>query len=184
MQFVNKNATTNAHAVMLMENTPVGALMIEATQNGVSSITFSDIKGFAERIEHGTSQVHLQSLQILDLAAQELQAYFNYALKEFTVPLDLNGLKVFTREALEVTMAIPYGSVVSYGELARQMHAPRSARAVGGAMARNPIPIIIPCHRVVSSQRKLHGYSARVGLVAKAKLLRLEGVRVDDGRVI
>ena len=79
---------------------------------------------------------------------------------------------------MRACLAVPYGQVRTYGELARQTGSVGSARAVGGIMASNPIPIVIPCHRVVGSDGKLHGYGSPGGVDDKARLLTLEGQRI------
>ena len=91
------------------------------------------------------------------------------------VPLDLDGVGEFRRRIYEATRQVGFGEVVSYGELARRLDEPGAARAVGQAMAQNPLPVVIPCHRVVGSSGKPGGFSAHGGLSAKERLLALEG---------
>lgn len=95
--------------------------------------------------------------------------------EEVGADLDLSGLTPFEREVLEYTRRIPRGRVVTYGTIARALGRPRAARAVGTALGRNPIPLLIPCHRVVSSTGHLQGF-AYGGLARKAQLLKMEGV--------
>jgi methylated-DNA-[protein]-cysteine S-methyltransferase len=109
--------------------------------------------------------------------ARALAGYFSGRVLKFAIPLDLSGTSPFQRKVLQSCAAIPLGSVTSYAELARKAGKPRAARAVGTIMATNPISIVIPCHRVVGSDRKLHGYGG--GLAMKRKLLELEGVRFE-----
>jgi methylated-DNA-[protein]-cysteine S-methyltransferase len=179
-----KKRTIESAAVVWMERTPVGPLRIGTSEKGISFISFADPDDFHSLADDKNSRPSTHSLSILEEAIAQLQAYFNGALTVFDLPLDLGGLTDFTRKILGVTAAIPYGSVITYGELAEQAGSHRGARAVGGAMRRNPIPIVIPCHRVISSTRMLHGYSARGGLAAKAKLLELEGLTVDGENVL
>lgn len=113
-----------------------------------------------------------------ELARKEIGAYLSGRLRSFRAPCDLSGLSAFTRAVLEITARIPYGQVRSYRWIAGQLGKPGASRAVGNALARNPIPIIIPCHRVVRSDGDLGGYA--LGLHWKRKLLELEegqGVR-------
>lgn len=107
-------------------------------------------------------------------AARQIQAYLEGRLKKFTVKLDLNA-DGFKRQALNKVKAIPYGKVRTYGEIAKALGNPGAARAVGNANRLNPIPIIIPCHRVVASGG-LGGYGG--GLSLKRKLLALEQAKI------
>ncbi len=109
---------------------------------------------------------------LLEQARQELAEYFGGQRTFFTVPLDLSAVPAFERAALDVAARIPYGEVRSYKWIADQLGVPEGARAVGNAMARHPIPILIPCHRVVKTDGGLGGYS--FGLLRKEALLDLE----------
>jgi len=93
----------------------------------------------------------------------------------------LSGLSPFDKEILSITVTIPYGSVASYGDVARAAGVPRAFRAVGGAMRRNPLIILVPCHRVIRGDGGLGGYGG--GLNVKERLLEIEGVSVYEGRV-
>jgi len=108
-------------------------------------------------------------------ASKQLECYFQGALQQFDLPIDLSGFTAFRQDVLFLTMKIPYGEVISYGTLAFQAGSPGAARAVGGAMAANPVPIIIPCHRVVAASGALTGYSGAGGILMKKILLNLEG---------
>ncbi len=106
------------------------------------------------------------------LAERELSAYFTGRLTRFSVRYDMDGLPPFTRAVLDLTAKIPYGQVRSYQWLARKLGKPKAARAVGNALARNPIPIIIPCHRVVRNDGVIGGFALGAGW--KKRLLELE----------
>lgn len=108
-------------------------------------------------------------------AAQQLEQYFLGRLHQFDLALDISLLTLFQQQVLRQTMQIPYGSITTYGELAGKVGSPKAARAVGGALGANPIPVIIPCHRVVASNGGLTGYSAAGGIEMKKFLLSLEG---------
>ena len=106
---------------------------------------------------------------------ERLIAFSDGAPEDFTdVPVSLNGITEFRREVLSACRHVPYGESCSYGDLAARIGRPKAARAVGTAMAQNPIPLIIPCHRIVGAQNRLGGYSAPGGLEMKQRLLELE----------
>ena len=106
------------------------------------------------------------------LAQRELDAYFVKRLTAFSTPYDIRHLPGFTRSVLELTAKIPYGEVRSYEWVARKLGKPKAARAVGNALARNPVPIMIPCHRVVRSDGTIGGFALGSGW--KKRLLALE----------
>ena len=112
---------------------------------------------------------------IVRQAEKELREYFSGRRRRFTVKLDLDGTE-FQREAWGAMRRIPFGSTISYGDQARSIGKPKAFRAVGSANGKNPVPIIVPCHRVLASDGSLGGYS--LGLPMKRRLLALEGVSV------
>ena len=116
--------------------------------------------------QHGFETVSLQ-----------LAAYFGHELRSFDIPLNLTGTK-FQRSVWSQLQQIPYGQTTTYGALARCLGKPKASRAVGAANGANPIPIIIPCHRVIGSNKSLTGFGG--GLATKAFLLRHEGVLDDE----
>lgn len=108
-------------------------------------------------------------------ATCELVQYLDGNRRQFTLPIDWSALSSdFQRAALKAVTAIPYGETRTYGEIAAQIGRPQAQRAVGRANATNPMPLVIPCHRVIGSDGKLHGYGGRGGLKAKQWLLDLE----------
>ena len=113
---------------------------------------------------------------LIKLAKRELTAYFASQLKEFSVPLDWHGT-AFQESVWRALTAIPYGETVSYGDIARAIGRPQSARPTGGAVGRNPLPILVPCHRVIGSNHALTGFTG--GLNIKVALLELEGHMVE-----
>ena len=106
--------------------------------------------------------------------ADQIKGYLLRERKDFQVPVDWRGVSDFQRRVLEATRAIPYGETRSYGEIARRIGNPRAARAVGGAESRNPVPLIIPCHRVIGSDGSMRGYGGPEGVGLKAQLLAFE----------
>ena len=133
----------------------------------------------------GEPQEGRSSSEITRRAASLLTRYWAGEAIDFEgLPVDLTGVSPFRQQILHLAALIPYGRVQTYGDLAREAGYPAAARAVGGAMAANPIPIIIPCHRVVAASGQLTGYSAPGGLIMKKYLLCLEGVDFRGERVV
>lgn len=108
--------------------------------------------------------------------AARLVRYFEGERVVLSAPLEFSPVSEFRRRVWELTAQIPYGEVTTYGELAKLVGSPGAARAVGGALADNPVPLVVPCHRVVAANGGLGGFSAEGGLQLKRRLLALEGV--------
>lgn len=126
----------------------------------------------------------LSSSPLSERVAHLLQRYFAGENVAFDLPLSFAGKTGFQQAVLNVVTAIPYGSIMTYGEVARKSGSPRGARGVGSVMASNTLPIVIPCHRVVGVTGEMTGYTAPGGLELKRWLLELEGIEVDSrGRV-
>jgi len=143
--------------------TPTGTLILDADDNGITRVEFA---------KQMTDEVVSSNSPLLDEAECQLKEYFDGARKSFDLPLSLRGTP-FQMAVWDALQKIPYGETRSYGDIARQVGRPGGARAVGMANNRNPISIIIPCHRVIGADGKLVGYGG--GLDKKAFLLRLEG---------
>ena len=162
-----------------LENTPVGRIWIAASNDGLVGISLWDepeqFLADVARVTDDIPDPAAPSNPIVRAALAELDAYLRGELREFTTPIEWTILKPFQREVLEKVMAVPYGHTTSYGTIAERIGRPGAMRAVGRANATNPIPIIIPCHRILGADGKIHGYGARGGLETKAWLLRLEG---------
>jgi len=157
-----------------MAHTPVGALSITANSQAVRGVYFGTLEQLYSRVAGVSFRAGINA-PVLRAASAQLQEYFAGERRVFDLPLYLDDLTPFQRKVLLLTSQIPFGSVVSYGELAAQAGSPGATRAIGAAMAGNPIPIIIPCHRVIGSDCSLHGYAAPDGITTKAILLQLEG---------
>jgi len=150
---------------------PVGKLLIAATDSGLRCIHFDDGK-MPRKQRH---EVWAHSPEKLRLYEEQLKAYFRGKLQKFTFPLDLAGTD-FQKKCWNALLQIPYGQTCSYADIARKIGSPRAFRAVGQANHNNPIAIVVPCHRVVTSSGDLGGYGG--GLSTKEKLLQLEGARL------
>lgn len=152
---------------------PLGPLTLATTAAGLAGVWFDD-----QKHHPGELQAPLQPAQRwLVLAASELQRYFDKNLQQFTVPLDPQGTP-FQQQVWRALLLIGFGKLSTYGELARQVGRPAAARAVGAAVGRNPLGIIVPCHRVLGQDGKLTGYAG--GLHRKVALLKLEGAPVQQ----
>lgn len=158
--------------------TSYGLVGVTASEWGVTELYLPEPREDAvlERIQADRPDARPGASRTLDRASEQILAYFQGRPVEFTVPLDLKHLAGFRARVYEAAMRIPWGKTASYAEIAREAGSPRGARAVGGALGANPIPLIIPCHRVIASGGKLGGFSAPGGDALKAAMLRLEGI--------
>jgi len=168
----------------LLNESPLGPISYAVSELGLTRVEFGAPVGFRviEAVQEGKSPVSQPDL--LAEISRQLAAYFAGQLQIFDVPVDWGVLSAFQQRALKAAQEIPYGQVKSYARLADDIGQPKASRAVGGAMAGNPMPIIIPCHRVVAADGRLTGYSGSGGLATKAWLLGLEGHQVSGERVI
>jgi methylated-DNA-[protein]-cysteine S-methyltransferase len=116
--------------------------------------------------------------EYVDQAASQLTEYLSGQRQVFTLVVDWTVLRSFQQSVLQATCRIPYGETRTYKEIAASHGNPRAARAVGRAEATNPMPLVIPCHRVIGMDGKLHGYGMAEGIKTKAWLLKLEGVMI------
>ncbi|PYT19182.1 MAG: cysteine methyltransferase [Acidobacteria bacterium] len=131
------------------------------------------------RVEFGGRGTHQYALGVMRETMRQLQAYFGGELKSFDVPLEIVGTE-FQKRVWSALRTIPYGQTRSYSQIAAQIGAPRAVRAVGAANGRNPIPIIVPCHRVIGASGNLVGFGG--GLDWKRLLLDLEATYVERSR--
>jgi methylated-DNA-[protein]-cysteine S-methyltransferase len=155
-------------------DTPVGPLLVAATPRGVARIFFdADPDAHLEALARRFGSRVLRSAPVVDPARRQLDEYFAGRRDAFELDVDLRVDAPFARQVLEALARVPFGRTTTYGALAATVGAPRAARAVGTVMNRNPIPIVLPCHRVVGSNGSLTGYGG--GLHVKEHLLRLEG---------
>jgi O-6-methylguanine DNA methyltransferase len=163
---------------------PLGTLRLAATPKGLVRIAFPRSRGLAfqgwvER--HIPEASKVDWVPTVDKANAELDDYFAGRLTVFSAPLDLRGTP-FQIAVWEHLRRIPYGEVESYGHVARALRRPNASRAVGGAVGANPVPILVPCHRVIAGNGRLGGFGG--GLQAKRKLLALERARPPKGTLL
>ena len=147
---------------------PVGKLKLVASNQGLVAILWENDNPRRVPLEELVAN---DEHPILLKVERQLGEYFAGKKKAFSVPLDMRGTR-FQKDVWEALLAIPYGETRSYGQLAKQLQKPRAARAVGAANGRNPLSIVVPCHRLLGASGKLTGFAG--GLDAKARLLALE----------
>jgi methylated-DNA-[protein]-cysteine S-methyltransferase len=160
-------------------DSPVGKLLLAATPRGMVKVSFpiQPLEEVLERLANEISPRVLEAPARLDDARRELDLYFDGRLQEFDLPLDWSLTHGFYRKVLRATARIPYGQTRSYGQMAQRAGSPRAVRATGSALGSNPLPIIVPCHRVLRSGGALGGYGG--GIEMKRTLLELEGAIAD-----
>ena len=155
-------------------DTPVGRLLVAVTERGLCEIEYDpEPERDEELLARAFGARVLRSPRPTDEARRQLDEYFAGKRREFELPVDLSLAREFGRTVLEELAQVPYGELTTYGALAARAGRPRAARAVGTVMNRNPVPIVLPCHRVVGSTGALTGYGG--GLDRKRTLLELEG---------
>jgi methylated-DNA-[protein]-cysteine S-methyltransferase len=158
-------------------DSPIGPLLLAANERGLCRIEFDpDPDAELDRLSRTYGVRVLRAPRRLDTARGQLEEYFAAERHQFELETDISRLPQFQQRALTALARVPFGEVTTYGTLAVQIGHPRAARAVGGAMNRNPIPIVLPCHRVVGSNGSLVGYGG--GLARKRALLELEGLTI------
>lgn len=172
--------TARAQEVQLLDvayrfiESPIGRLLIASTPRGVVRLAFESesVDDVLTELASRVGPRVLEAPRPLDGAAQELDEYFSHSRSHFDVPVDFTLSRGYRREVLAHLTTIPFGRTESYTEVAAATGNPKAVRAVGSACATNPLPVIVPCHRVLRSDGSLGGY--RGGLAAKRMLLDLE----------
>ena len=157
-------------------DSPLGPLTIAATERGLVRLAYPDrpLEEVLADLSRRVSPRVLEAPSRLDRARRELDEYFEGRRERFDLPLDWSLTRGFGRKVLQATARIGFGQVSTYREVAEQAGSPRAVRAAGNALGSNPIPVIVPCHRVLRSGGALGGYTG--GLDKKEYLLSLEGV--------
>jgi methylated-DNA-[protein]-cysteine S-methyltransferase len=167
-------------------DSPVGPLFLAATEAGICEIDFASgetedafrrrlaSRGFAPYPLAAEADAGGADRAVIERAARQLREYFGGRRHRFDLPLDFSGVSPFTRRVLEATAEVPFGRLDTYRAIASRVGKPSATRAVGNALGRNPIPVIVPCHRIIRSDSSLGGYTG--GLHIKQRLLAIEGV--------
>jgi O-6-methylguanine DNA methyltransferase len=160
----------------LLKHSPLGDLWLAVSERGLVAVEWADHKPALEQyLTKRLKRPSVINAEKTASAIRQLGEYLDGDRTAFTFPIDWRLLRPFQREVLRRVFAIPYGETRTYGEIAHQIGRVRAARAVGRANATNPMPLVIPCHRVVGADGKLRGYGGGQGLKTKEWLLKLEG---------
>lgn len=154
-------------------DSPLGPLLLARTAQGLCGAWFAEDQRHLPAPERFAPEGLRPQDPLLQTAAQQLHAYFDGQLQGFDLPLDLSAGTAFQQSVWQALLAIPFGHTSSYGALAHGLGKPSAMRAVGAAVGRNPVSLIVPCHRVLGSTGQLTGYAG--GLWRKQALLQLEG---------
>jgi methylated-DNA-[protein]-cysteine S-methyltransferase len=171
-------ATATPDVAYAVVGSPAGDLVVAATGRGLVHVAYEDFRGgldeVLDNLARRLSPRILEAPARLDEVRRELDEYFAGRRERFDVPIDWALYSDFGRRVLQATAAIPFGRTATYGEVAARAGNPKASRAAGRALGANPIPIVVPCHRVIGTSGKLTGYTG--GMHRKELLLRLEGV--------
>jgi methylated-DNA-[protein]-cysteine S-methyltransferase len=162
-----------------LDGSPIGPMWLALTQQGLAMVQWDMPQ--ADFKQQVLSQLHRGVIfdgQSCAEALRQLSAYLHGDLHVFSIPLDLAWTTPFQQQVLGITAQIPYGRTSTYKEIAIRVGKPNAARAVGRVEATNPIPLVIPCHRVLGSDGSLHGYGGPGGIKLKAWLLALENAHI------
>ncbi|MBN1306136.1 MAG: methylated-DNA--[protein]-cysteine S-methyltransferase [Anaerolineales bacterium] len=169
----------NPLSIGQVPNTPLGDIWIATSPLGLASVSWAanqhEFEAYLDRRFNRPAK-HNPSESVL--IREQLEEYLAGQRQEFTIPIDWTVLRPFQQIVLQTTFKIPYGQTRTYKELAEEVSLPRAARAIGRVQATNPMPLVIPCHRVIGSDRKLKGYGGGKGLPTKQWLLKLEGALI------
>jgi O-6-methylguanine DNA methyltransferase len=158
-----------------LNGTCLGDLRLAASDLGLIAVEWADSQAhFDSHLQRLKRPIQHNARRIAPYA-RELDEYLNGRRSAFTIPIDWSLFRPFQREALQVVYRIPYGETCTYHDIAVEIGRPNASRAVGRANATNPMPLVIPCHRVIGRDGKLHGYGGGQGLKTKEWLLRMEG---------
>jgi len=174
------NAFEPARAYWAWVDAPFGPVFVAKTQKGVCRVSFrrseDDLVGDLER----RSLLPERAPETLDRERRELGEYFRGKRRRFELPIDLRWGTKFQRKVLQAASRIPFGECWCYADVAKRVGSPNAQRAVGSALGKNPVAIVIPCHRVVASGGAIGGYTG--GLDIKRTLMEIEGIELEKRR--
>ena len=157
-----------------LEDTPIDHLWVAVAACGLAAVMFRhEEDDFRQYVKKLTKVEPEHSMEKVAPAARQLTDYLNGELREFTLDICWDVMTDFQQKSLRAVYGIPYGEIRTYSQIAQTIGKPKAIRAVGRANATNPMPVVVPCHRVIGSDGKLRGFGG--GLETKAHLLRMEG---------
>jgi methylated-DNA-[protein]-cysteine S-methyltransferase len=160
----------------MIPDTLLGNVWMAAGKDSLVAIDFDlDESEFIQQTEKLSGARLIPSDEAIKEIATQLLSYLEGKSKEINFPVDLSTVSRFQREVLQAVSKVKRGQIITYGEIARIVGKPKASQAVGQALRWNPVPIFIPCHRVVNADGTLGGYGGRMGIERKIKLLKLEG---------
>jgi methylated-DNA-[protein]-cysteine S-methyltransferase len=160
-------------------DSPLGPLVVAATPRGLVRVAYTESRADAHVLEELARKLSPRVLEAparLDAVRRELDEYFEGDRTDFDLPIDWALTRGFTSRVLQATARISFGSTSTYAEVASRAGSPRAVRAAGNALGANPLPVVVPCHRVLRTGGAIGGYTG--GLERKEYLLRLEGVQI------
>ncbi len=158
-----------------LNRTPLGDLRLAISNFGLVALEWADSQPELDSYLLRLKRPVERNQKLVQPYAKEVREYLKGKRREFTFPIDWSTLRPFQLKTLKAVFEIPYGKTSTYAEIAAQIGHPIAFRAVGRANATNPMPLVIPCHRVIGRDGKLHGYGGGDGLPTKEWLLKLEG---------
>jgi methylated-DNA-[protein]-cysteine S-methyltransferase len=173
----------------ILPGSPIGTIYLAVSELKLLAVGLIDSRDdFILDIKRGRNKLGIfhyseeatNAPQILEASIKQISEYLGGKRRDFDLPIDWSMMTPFQEQVLRATDSIPYGGVSTYSEIAQKVGKPGAARAVGSAEAANPVPIVIPCHRVIGSDGKLHGYGGRGGITTKAWLLELESDNITN----
>ena len=148
----------------------IGTITLTATAKGISKVNLGE--------PLSDTFVESEYSSLLSKTKEQLLEYLAGKRQSFDVPLDWSEILGFKLDVLKITSCIPFGQTLTYGQIAAQLTKPKASRAVGASLAHNPLPLLIPCHRVVAADGALTGYLGNNGIAIKKLLLELEGLQI------
>jgi O-6-methylguanine DNA methyltransferase len=176
-----REATASGPAIYydLLEDTPLGPVWVAAGPHGLVAVEYAgdeaSFRAYLSKLTGGSLQ---RSAEQVAAAKKQVRLYLLGERTAFDLEVDLSSITPFQRRVLEETRRVPRGRVSTYAEIAKRIGSPKAVRAVGQALRRNPIPIVVPCHRIIASDGSLGGYGGNLRDARKIELLKLEGVRL------
>lgn len=154
----------------------LGTILVAQGPNGIVAVTMGDPEyGFLSYVERLTGSAPMRDQESLRPTLDRFQAYVDGDFRALEMPVDWSLMTPFQRSVLKETQLIKAGNVSTYGEIARRIGRPHGARAVGQALRRNPMPMVIPCHRIIGADGSMTGFGGTAGIERKRAMLRHEG---------